>query len=101
MRPSCASVPSNSGCSPAIITPQTPTRRMTPSCSAVGRSPIHSAGAFKLFPFLSVVVSSVDARGPRRTDREQVEAQPFDRDDIADVGLVEQVTAPDAELEVL
>ena len=50
---------------------------------------------------MSVVVSSVDARCPRRTDREQVEAQPFDRNDIADVGLVEQVTAPDAELEVL
>src|SRR4030095_10051340 len=52
-------------------------------------------------PASLVVVSGVDACRARRSDREQIEAQPLDRDDIADVRFVEQVAAPDAEFQVL
>src|SRR4051812_23263513 len=66
-------------------------------CSPLGRRPIQPRSGWSVTA-TSVADAKIGAIGARTAHAEEVEAQSLDGDDVADVGLLEEVATPEAKL---
>src|SRR5215471_17877574 len=78
--------------------PLTPTNRFAAICAALGHVPIQPSIIPRILGFSSYIERT--RRRCAAGHREQAEAESFDGNDVTDVGFVEQVATPHAELEV-